>query len=412
MGRTVSEHYDEEFVKYFSIDIDDALDGIDEVQADKGFERRSSAEFDFHNWPLNASFVGFQPKEEVAKRLEIQDTRTIKLGDGISITFAAASQAGYYPSDRKKANQDAFIAGDIVHEAKRKSMLPKKAKGEGALFAVFDGHGPNGHECARSAVESIRTQFVENVLDESNTTRGTLDESANVSDFFSSSYQSASTKLETGSNGIASHSGTTATSLFVTNNYLHTANVGDSRCLLVKNDKDGKTSVTALTEDHTPDREDEIKRIEAHGGVVMTSDQYDNNDPTFTSFEQKRIWSKEGKWPGTAFTRSIGDAVAKDLGVVADPECADFPIPSTDATFVLGSDGVFDFIPDDEIGAVVNKYKDPADVCRELIGKAFNRWSDSEERTDDITVIVGRVKRSNRSRLGKLRSRLGFVRSA
>ena len=188
--------------------------------------------------------------------------------------------------------------------------------------------------------------------------------------------------------------------------------MGDSRCLLVDNDKTGKTSVTALTVDHTPDREDEIKRIEASGGVAMTSDQYDNSDPTFTSFEQKRTWSKEGKWPGTAFTRSIGDAVAKDLGVVADPECADFAIPLTDATFVLGSDGVFDFILDDEIGAVVNKYKDPAVVCRELIGKAFNRWSDSEERTDDITVIVGRVKRSNRSRLGKLQSRLGFARSA
>ena len=141
LERTASEHYDEDFVKSSSIDIDGALDGIDEVRANKGFERRSSAEFDFHNWPSNASFVGFQPKVEVEKRLEVQDTQTIKLGDGISITFAAASQAGYYPSDRKKANQDAFIAGDIVREVKRKAMLPKKAKGEGALFAVLMGMG-------------------------------------------------------------------------------------------------------------------------------------------------------------------------------------------------------------------------------------------------------------------------------
>ena len=107
------------------------------------------------------------------------------------------------------------------------------------MFAVFDGHGPNGHECARSAVDSIRTQFVGNVLDES-TKRGSLDESETVKDCFSTSYLSASAKLETGSNGIASHSGTTATSLFITKNYLHTANVGDSRCLLVENDKNGR----------------------------------------------------------------------------------------------------------------------------------------------------------------------------
>ena len=37
-----------------------------------------------------------------------------------------------------------------------------------------------------------------------------------------------------------------------------------------------------------------------------------------------------------ASTRSIGDAVAKDLGVVAEPECADFPIPPTGAIFILG----------------------------------------------------------------------------
>eukprot|EP00956_Cyclotella_meneghiniana_P023721 scaffold46768_cov38-Cyclotella_meneghiniana.AAC.2 len=124
----------------------------------------------------------------------------------------------------------------------------------------------------------------------------------------------------------------------------------------------------------------------------MTSDQYDtNNDPNSINFQQKRIWSKDGKGPGTAFTRSIGDSIAKELGVIADPECEHFPIPSADAAFVLGSDGVFDFVPNDEIGAVVKKYKDPADVCRELVGKAFNRWCANEERTDDITVIVGHI---------------------
>jgi len=210
-----------------------------------------------------------------------------------------------------------------------------------------------------------------------------------------------------GETGIdASHSGTTATSLFITKDFLHTANVGDSRCLLIEQDENGKTSVTALTVDHTPDREDEIKRIEAHGGVVMTSDQYDNDDPTFTSFEQKRIWSKAGKWPGTAFTRSIGDAVAKELGVCAEPECANYPLPSSNATFVLGSDGVFDFVPDEEIGEIVKKFDDPAEACRELIGKAWNRWCDSEERADDITVIVGHVKHRKQNKLSKLRHAL------
>lgn len=33
-----------------------------------------------------------------------------------------------------------------------------------------------------------------------------------------------------------------------------------------------------------------------------------------------RIWSPFGEYPGTAFTRSMGDVIAEELGVSADPE--------------------------------------------------------------------------------------------
>ena len=267
---------------------------------------------------------------------------------------------------------------------------------------MFDGHGPEGHLCAKRAQEHVTAQFVDGMKDD---VVAALDSSERISSTLTSAYRRTSQRLESGEEGIdASHSGTTAVSLFITKDSLHTANVGDSRCLLIEHDTQGKTSVKALTVDHTPDREDEIKRIEAHGGVVMTSDQYDINDPSFTSFEQKRIWSKSGKWPGTAFTRSIGDAVAKELGVSADPECSSFPLPEI-ATFVLGSDGIFDFIPDEEIGTIVKNYDNPEDACRELVGKAWNRWCESEERADDITVIVGKIKNSRGGVLEKFRRR-------
>ena len=32
------------------------------------------------------------------------------------------------------------------------------------------------------------------------------------------------------------------------------------------------------------------------------------------------MWSKNGDYPGTAFSRSLGDSVAEDCGVVAEPE--------------------------------------------------------------------------------------------
>lgn len=50
---------------------------------------------------------------------------------------------------------------------------------------------------------------------------------------------------------------------------------------------------------------------------------------SFVSFEGEeldeggdppRIWSPFGEYPGTAFTRSMGDVIAEELGVSADPE--------------------------------------------------------------------------------------------
>ena len=131
-------------------------------------------------------------------------------------------------------------------------------------------------------------------------------------------YLDANNALDENEDIDAESSGTTATSLFVTKNGLHVANVGDSRCLLVSYPKkNGQPKHSVLTNDHSPDREDEQERIKAHGGVIMSSDQYDVNDDQVLSFEPKRVWSKEGKWPGTAFTRSIGDIEAKELGVCA-----------------------------------------------------------------------------------------------
>ena len=108
-----------------------------------------------------------------------------------------------------------------------------------------------------------------------------------------------------------------------------------------------------------------------------------------------------GKYPGTAFTRSIGDGNAKDLGVTAEPECVSIPITThKDTMFVLGTDGIFDFMSNDEVGEVVMEYRDDLEkACRTLVGMAYSRWILNEERSDDITVIVGHVNNSKKRSL-------------
>jgi serine/threonine protein phosphatase PrpC len=49
-------------------------------------------------------------------------------------------------------------------------------------------------------------------------------------------------------------------------------------------------------------------------------------------------------YPGTAFTRSVGDLTAEGIGVVADPEVRVVRISPSHLFFVLASDGVFEFL--------------------------------------------------------------------
>lgn len=54
----------------------------------------------------------------------------------------------------------------------------------------------------------------------------------------------------------------------------------------------------------------------------------------------------------------------------------------------MGSDGIFDFMDDSDIAEVVLESTSPNEICRSLVGMSYNRWSENEQRTDDITVIV------------------------
>lgn len=64
------------------------------------------------------------------------------------------------------------------------------------------------------------------------------------------------------------------------------------------------------TNDHTCEIESEAHRIKLRGGIIR---QAFNSGP-------ERVWKKGRDEPGLAMTRSIGDHIARDIGVIATPE--------------------------------------------------------------------------------------------
>jgi len=92
-------------------------------------------------------------------------------------------------------------------------------------------------------------------------------------------------------------------------------------------------------------------------------------------------------------TRSMGDLVAKTVGVISEPEIKVFSNlqPQIDRVVVIASDGLWDRIPNDEVTRMIIPYydkRDPDGAATRLTYEAANRWEREQGMIDDITVVV------------------------
>lgn len=155
--------------------------------------------------------------------------------------------------------------------------------------------------------------------------------------------------LEESSSIIIDLSGSTFTSLFIQKNKLYICNVGDSRTVLAKKNSDnfGPLIAVPLSEDHKPESAVETERINNMGGRV---DQY--KDGKGDKAGPYRVWVKHGEYPGLAMSRSIGDQIAKSVGVICDPDIREINIDKDDKFIILASDGLWEFLSNEEVNFV------------------------------------------------------------
>lgn len=215
--------------------------------------------------------------------------------DAPHITYAFISQKGHYPDQPFKANQDAVTVIEDFSDDPLSSLM-----------IVFDGHGETGAQCAHFAKSKLPAALSSNPHLQSNPQKA-LKESMLLTnaDLHKSPIDDTL-------------SGTTACAALFKGNTVCVANVGDSRAVLaVKKPDSNKLIAVDLSSDQTPFREDECSRVKRAGARVLTLDQIeglkDASVPCWTNEENcdgdpPRLWASDGIYPGTAFTRSIGDS--------------------------------------------------------------------------------------------------------
>jgi serine/threonine protein phosphatase PrpC/CRP-like cAMP-binding protein len=363
-------------------------------------------------------------KKAAPQRIDSISETCVTTFGGVSVRYAYLSQRGYYPDDAYKANQDSY---SVTHNfSGRKSD---------AFFGVYDGHGRDGDKCsqfARDHLPPMTAKIVDKVMMDrenaaSNDANNDGDDNATV-DLSKDVLQNAITKAHVECNKKMhacqdlddSLSGTTSISLYLhgNTNKITVSNVGDSRAVIGRStasaDKEGSSSTTssstlkafALSRDQTPYRRDERIRCKKQGARVLSLDQIEGLEPINEDEDEgdedggmelgeeideggdpPRIWSPHGDYPGTAFTRSLGDAIAEELGVYAEPEMLSRELTKEDKIIVLASDGVFEFLTNQSVIDICAKFSDPLEACRAVVAESYELWLQYEMRTDDITMI-------------------------
>lgn len=304
-----------------------------------------------------------------------EGSRTVRVPIGnYDLRYSYLSQRGYYPDALDKPNQDSFC----IH-------TPFGTNPDDHFFGVFDGHGEYGAQCSQFA----KRKLCENLL-RNNRFQTDPIEACHSAFLLTNSQMHDDTMVDD------SMSGTTAITVLVRGKTIYVANAGDSRAVIAERRGNGIVAVD-LSIDQTPFRIDELERVKDCGARVMTLDQIEglkNPDVQCWGNEEEddgdppRLWVQNGMYPGTAFTRSIGDSIAESIGVVATPEMFVLDLTQQHAFFVIASDGVFEFMSSQCVVDMVSKFKDPRDACAAIVAESYRLWLQYETRTDDITIIV------------------------
>ena len=183
-------------------------------------------------------------------------------------------------------------------------------------------------------------------------------------------------------------SGTTCNLIFQFNTHLVCFNVGDSRSILIEESSDNTNQIIrALSIDHKPDLPEELMRIKENGGMVdQIQDLYGNK------LGPNRVFKEGCVYPGLAMSRSLGDFQAKECGVIPTPEIIEYEINPNTKYFVVCSDGVWEFLTNENVRDIGNKYyynnNDVVGFCNELVNIAVNVWGEREKARDDITAVA------------------------
>lgn len=320
---------------------------------------------------VNLPKISFS-KERKSINLSIDGNKENKFFHKIQKSIFYQSQPGKDQYGKIKTNQDSYLVIQNIFDNKNYDII-----------GIFDGHGTNGQQVSKKISKETNYYFT-CISNFSNTMSLPIYHKLVRHDYlFVKNFVEFLQEKLIYSDFDIHFSGSTCILLFIIANHIVISNTGDSRGIIVSNmaNERTNTSVFPLSTDHKPNLPTESDRIIRSNGEIR-KDKEGGPD---------RVWQKGEDYPGIAMSRSLGDLVAKNLGVCFEPEVSEREINNNDMYIVLASDGLWDMLSNEEVMEIVNKYywnNNPEEAVKELIEEASRRYEDENIARDDITVII------------------------
>ncbi|ETV66859.1 hypothetical protein H257_16793 [Aphanomyces astaci] len=307
--------------------------------------------------------------EGLAAVSTVADADGVQNGTSTIGCYAGVSKKGYAPYNPRKKNQDSMV-------------MQMHAPSKSLLLGVFDGHG----EAGDGVSQYFRAHFPTELFNHAQfaPTGDVAKDTAGIQAAIQFALNAVEKRVIRDASIDTEFSGSTGVVVVIRDRLLIVGNVGDSR-ITRGFLQAGLLTASSLSKDHKPDLPAEKARILASGGRVFAVEYDDGIDGP------PRVWLGHMDVPGLAMSRSLGDAVAHTAGVSSEPEFFVHTLDTTDRCLVIATDGLWEFMSDEEVIKMIAPHTDPKQAVDVLILEANRRWMKEEQVIDDTTVIVAFV---------------------
>ncbi|CAI2375329.1 unnamed protein product [Moneuplotes crassus] len=333
--------------------------------------------FGIHNLKkFKNQYLKKQPQEESYDEVEIINNFEHENFKSLITSVGACSKVGKSLSHPLKPNQDSFI--------QRPNMILSQQKSQDGdiinqthLFGVLDGHGINGHKISGTLKNKLPTMIKISMNSEPESLEQMLIDTVTKVDKDLDKHR-------------AFNSGSTCCLALIHNKTLYFSNTGDSRALLIRIpeetkdlEKEQSSPKIKYTEDHSCDVKAEQKRILDLGGRIERCKGNIKRQPL-------RVWLPNEDAPGLAMTRSVGDHIVREVGVICTPEIQIHPLQDQKYILVIGSDGIYEYISNKEMVkyAIDNQNLSATELSKRIVEIARERWKSKDVFIDDCTCQI------------------------